>query len=184
LDTAAPAIKLYSLSQGQNCAWGELETSGLSPRITARWLAVILLQCNHSFSVRTQCFGEKKRGQGPSPGVLIIESWDGWSWNGPQRPSGATPALSRDTHSSIGAHSPSPELGCVQGWGTTASLGALLEGCRAGAESPRLLNWSSPFPAAARFIRFQIITNIHVYVYIELQHIDFWGPLLLSLRRR
>ena len=32
------------------------------------------------------------------------------------------PALSRDIHSSSSAHSPSPDRGCLQGWGTTASL--------------------------------------------------------------
>jgi len=33
------------------------------------------------------------------------------------------PAVHRDTHSSISAHSPvQPELGCLQGWGTTTSL--------------------------------------------------------------
>ena len=33
------------------------------------------------------------------------------------------PAVHRDTHSSISAHSPvRPHLGCLQGWGTTTSL--------------------------------------------------------------
>ena len=38
------------------------------------------------------------------------------------------PALNRDTHSSISAHSPvQPDLGCLQGWGTTASQGNLCQ---------------------------------------------------------
>ena len=36
------------------------------------------------------------------------------------------PAVHRDTHSSISAHSPvQPDLGCLQGWGTTTSPGNL-----------------------------------------------------------
>ena len=38
------------------------------------------------------------------------------------------PALNRDTHTSISAHSPvQPDLGCLQGWGTTASQGNLCQ---------------------------------------------------------
>ena len=34
-----------------------------------------------------------------------------------------SPPLNRDTHSSISAQSPvQPDLGCLQGWGTTTSL--------------------------------------------------------------
>ena len=40
------------------------------------------------------------------------------------------PALSRDIHSSSSAHSPSPDRGCLQGWGTPTSLcTASPEGC-------------------------------------------------------
>jgi len=37
----------------------------------------------------------------------------------------ALPAEHRDTHSSSSAHSPIPDRGCLQGWGTTTSLGTL-----------------------------------------------------------
>jgi len=38
------------------------------------------------------------------------------------------PALNRDTHSSISAHSPiQPDLECLQGWSTTTSLGNLCQ---------------------------------------------------------
>jgi len=43
----------------------------------------------------------------------------------PQDPLVPLPAMHRDTHSSISAQSPSPDLGCLQGWGSTASPGKL-----------------------------------------------------------
>ena len=46
------------------------------------------------------------------------------------------PAVCREPHGSIRAQSPSPERGCVQGWGSTTSMSNLCSASLPSAQSP------------------------------------------------
>jgi len=106
---------------------------------------VCLPRCVRPISVGTECFGAGKgildvcirvTASGPALSnskevergwskfkVLSVESF---TLKGTlQEHLVPLPAMHRDTHSSISAQSPSPDLGCLQGWGTTTSLSSL-----------------------------------------------------------